>query len=191
LLNEILNILTNLKTKITFVWIPAHVNLSGNEIADQLAKAAILHTAIDLIVKFEARELYSMVDSYILNAWQTDWTQNQSLINYKTLQNTVDKNIKHTENSRSQQVLITRLWLGACGLNQHLFKIGCHADGLCVSCNIPETIEHYLIDCPHSNVAIALKRECLKLKIPLKLQTCLSVHALTKIIFQTNTRLRL
>ena len=26
---------------------------------------------------------------------------------------------------------------------------------------------------------------------PLNLQTCLSVHALTKVIFQTNTRLRL
>jgi hypothetical protein len=107
------------------------------------------------------------------------------------MQNTISRQIKHTENIRWQQVLITRLRLEACGLNQHLFKIGCLPDGLCVNCNVPETVEHYLIDCPHSNVAVALKIECTKLKIPFKLQACLTVHALTKIILKNNIRFRL
>jgi len=57
LLLEIMEILTKLETKVTFVWIPAHVNLGGNETADQLVKATLQHKKIYMNIKFEAREL--------------------------------------------------------------------------------------------------------------------------------------
>jgi ribonuclease HI len=188
LLLNILEILSKLDTSISFVWIPAHVNLSGNEIADQLAKAALLHTKIDLDIKFEARELYSMVDDYVLEAWQLDWTKNQSTNNYRTWYNTVSKVLKHNENTRPHQTLITRLRLGACGLNHHLCKIGCHDNGFCTNCNVPETVQHFLIDCPYSAVATALKTKSAELNILCHLQNCLTVPALTRIIYLNNTR---
>ena len=71
------------------------------------------------------------------------------------------------------------------------FKIGCHTDGLCDKCKVPETVEHYVTDCPHSNVAIALKLKCIDIKMPCQLKYCLREHALTKIIIENNNRLGL
>jgi len=193
LLLEIMELLTKLDTKVALVWIPAHVNLGGNEVADQLAKAALLHKNIDLNIKFEARELYNMVENYVVKAWQTDWTKNQSINtnNYRNWQRTVSKALKHNENSRQHQVLITRLRLGACGLNHHLHRIGCHDNGFCTKCNLPETVEHFLLDCPQSEIAAALKSKCLELNVACDLQNCLSVSALTRVICLNNTRSRI
>ena len=180
--------ITKLDTNITLVWIPAHVGLSGNEIADQLAKSALQHSSIDLNIKFEARELYSMVDNYVLKCWQSEWASSQSTVAYRSWHKSVSKLIKHSENNRQNQVLITRLRLGACGLNHHLCRIGCHDNGYCINCNVAETVEHFLIDCPHSAVATALKLKCAELNVVCQLQNCLSVPALTKSIYLNNTR---
>jgi len=130
-----------------------------------------------------------MVENYVMKAWQTDWTKNQSINtnNYRNWQRTVSKALKHTENSRQHQVLITRLRLGACGLNYHLHRIGCHDNGFCTNCNVPETVEHFLLNCPQSAIAAALKTKCLELKVACHLQNCLSVPALTRLIYLNNT----
>jgi len=191
LLLEIMESITKLDTNITLVWIPAHVGLIGNEIADQLAKSALQHSNIDLNIKFEARELYSMVDNYVLKCWQSEWASSQSTVAYRSWHKSVSKLIKHSENNRQNQVLITRLRLGACGLNHHLCRIGCHDNGCCTSCNVPETVEHFLLDCPLSAIAAALKTKCLELNVACDLQNCLSVSALTRVICLNNTRPRI
>ena len=188
LLTSILELLTSITIKIVLVWIPAHVNLTGNEIVDQLAKAALLNKMIDINIKFETRELYSSVEKYVLNQWQIAYNNIKTLNTYKKYNNKVSNDIKYVEPKRASQVLITRLRLGACCLNHNLYKINCHEDGLCVQCKIPENVEHFLINCPHSNVAIALKSKCLDLKLPFDLQHCLSVPALTRTICAVNTR---
>jgi len=188
LLLDIMDTITKLNSKIILVWIPAHVGLSGNEVADQLAKSALQHSKIDLNIKFEARELYSMVDNYVLKCWQSEWTSSQSTTAYRSWHKSVSNSIKHSENTRQHQVLITRLRLGACGLNHHLCRIGCHDNGYCINCNVAETVEHFLLDCPHSAVAAALKLKCAELNVVCQLQNCLSVPALTKSIYLNNTR---
>jgi len=179
--------ITKLDTNITLVWVPAHVGLSGNEVADQLAKSALQHNNIDLNIKFEARELISIVDNFVL--WQSEWASSQSTIAYRSCHKSVSKLIKHSENTRQHQVLITRLRLGACGLNHHLCRIGCHDNGCCTSCNVPETVEHFLLDCPHSAVAAALKLKCAELNAVCQLQNCLSVPALTKLTYLNRSKI--
>jgi ribonuclease HI len=188
LLVNIMQILTKLSVSVTFVWIPAHVGLSGNEVADQLAKSALLHTSIDLDIKFEARELHSMAETYALKGWQTDWNNNQSPSEYRLWHKSVSKAIKHNESTRRHQVLITRLRLGACGLNNHLCSIGCHGNGCCTDCGMSETVQHFLIECPHSAIVAALRTKCSELGVPFNLQNCLTVPALTSIVYLNNTR---
>lgn len=190
ILIDILVLLTNIERKVTLTWIPAHVNLLGNEIADKLAKSALTHNNIDIALKFEAREIYTYVEKYIVKEWQKEWDDNTKTPNlYKSMENKVSREIKHNENNRKHQVLITRLRLGACGLNGHLFKIGCHVDGSCDTCkNKTETIQHYLMECPQSNVPKALKIKCAELKLPFEIKNCLSNKILTKTIAQNNTK---
>ena len=66
------------------MWIPAHVNLTGNEIVHQLAKAALLNNNININIKFETKELYRAVEKYVLNQWQINYNKIKTLNTYKT-----------------------------------------------------------------------------------------------------------
>jgi len=67
--------------------------------------------------------------------------------------------------SRHQEVVITRLRLGKCQLNACLHQIGKHADGLCVICNKPETVSHFLIECPKNVVCFSVLAACSKVNL--------------------------
>ena len=71
-------------------------------------------------------------------------------------------------------MVITRLQLGKCKLNSYLYTINRHRDGLCSTCNVPETIEHYLLECPNSSIPNALKSVCTELSIQPILETVLN-----------------
>ncbi len=42
---------------------------------------------------------------------------------------------------------MSRLRIGHTALNHSLYKMGKHESGLCVKCDLPETVEHILIEC--------------------------------------------
>jgi len=67
--------------------------------------------------------------------------------------------------SRHQEVAITRLRLGKCQLNAYLRQIGKHPDGLCIACSKPETISHFLIECPNNVVCSAVLAACSKFNL--------------------------
>ena len=79
----------------------------------------------------------------------------------------ISNNIKYTHAARSNVVVITRLQLGKCKLHSYLYTINRHRDGLCsrLICNVPETIEHYLLECPNSPIPNAIKSVCKELSI--------------------------
>jgi len=84
--------------------------------------------------------------------------------------------------SRHQEVAITRLRLGKCQLNAYLYQIGKHADGLCVTCNKPETVSHFLIECPNNVVCSAVHAACSKFDLNPTLDVVLSDSRLLRCI---------
>jgi len=64
--------------------------------------------------------------------------------------------------SRHQEVVITRLRLGRYQLNAYLYQIGKHADDLCITCNKPEIVSHFLIECLNNVVCSAVYAACSK-----------------------------
>jgi len=152
---EINDIIVNLNQRhitIEIIWIPGHVGVAGNEAADRLAKAATTKETIDIETELSKREIYDKIDRLIDDEWQLQYDKSPTGRQYKQLEPIVSRKLKYTCNQRAKEILITRLRLGKNCLNHYLFKIKRHPTGHCDHCRVPETINHFLLDCPYSNI---------------------------------------
>jgi ribonuclease HI len=69
-LSEIFDLINKINAGITFVWVPSHLGISGNEIVDKLAQNAVKAPTVEIKVKLEIKDLKSRITKYILNKWQ-------------------------------------------------------------------------------------------------------------------------
>ena len=69
---------------------------------------------------------------------------------------------------------LTRLRLGKCCLNAYLHHIGKHPNGLCNSCNKPEIVTHFLLECPRNETCFAVLAACSGLGLSSTIDTVLS-----------------
>ena len=134
LMNEIRKMITKVtrdNKDVTFIWLPSHVNVEGNDMADFLAKENRLKIIPDILVPLELKEIYSKVDSYIMEKWQTRWENGITGREYFKIEGRVSDKTKYSHDVRSEETMITRLRLGKCYLNQYLYNLRTHASGLC------------------------------------------------------------
>ena len=183
LVNKILQLLTKIPYAITFVWIPSHIGIRGNEIVDRLANGAIASETIDLPVSLELREMYKLTEKYVCDIWQNAWSKCNTGQHYKSIEPLVSLNVKFTSSTnRRKEITITRLRLGKCRLNAYLKEISAHPDGLCENCHTAETVEHFLLHCCN-RVTVSLRNACHELNVEPTLATVLSDHRLIEVIF--------
>ena len=74
-MTQILDMIQKLKSKrltIKFCWIPSHVGIRGNEIADQRAKAALARNQTSPY-KIPYTDYIPKVKQYIKKKWQQRW----------------------------------------------------------------------------------------------------------------------
>ena len=73
LVAEVLHVYNAIRGRqLAFLWIPSHVGIHGNELADTLAKFA-LHRDVIVDVKLPFRDLRPLVTSYVTGLWRSDW----------------------------------------------------------------------------------------------------------------------
>jgi ribonuclease HI len=185
LLTEIMELVTSIQSQLTLIWVPSHVGIIGNETADKLAVAGTSLSTIDNNVQLELSEAKCQVAIYIERCWQKDWQVSNSF--YRQLVPVTSQIIKYHNKTRKKETVITRLRLGKCRLNYYLHKIGKHPDGKCSTCNVPETIEHYLLYCKNE-VTEQVKKVCIQLDIQPQLHTILNNNTILNTIFNHSDR---
>ena len=139
--------LQNKGVDISFAWIPSHVGIKGNELADKAAKSALNHSRVDIRVIPEYGSVYNIIQKIILGKWQKMWDLSEKGRFYYNLVPVVSKEVKFTDENRRKEVSITRLRFNHCLLNSTLYLMNKHDDGKCGFCMVKEDVVHFLLDC--------------------------------------------
>ena len=162
-------------------WVPSHLDIPGNNEADEMAKAALsLNDITQLPLCY--KDFRSSLKRYLYTKWQEKW-DTINTYPYKTshlypIKPVVKEWSSVNRKSREEEVILTRLRQGACIFNKkHLFKREPAPN--CVYCQtIPETpltISHVLLECPqYHNDRILIIGELQKNNLPVNLVSLLS-----------------
>ena len=147
---KIHNWLVHLFTKhkeVSFCWVPSHINIQGNELADKAAKEAAEAANDPIIFKqIPHKDYYAMIRSILLTDWQSNWNS----VNHNKLR-TVKDSIKpwtsSSNKARRIEVILTRLRIGHTLITHRHLMEGRPAP-YCEDCLVPLTVEHFLVECP-------------------------------------------
>ncbi|XP_063416806.1 uncharacterized protein LOC134699047 [Mytilus trossulus] len=133
-------------TNIIFEWIPSHVGIQGNELADFHAKQALSFQNIYIFVPLFKDDFKTLCKNLMKKMWQEEWDKEKDRALYQ-ISPKINFDIKIPKMSRYKERLIFKLRTGYIPLNKHLYKIGISDTKLCEECRVEETVEHFLLHC--------------------------------------------
>ena len=137
--------ITNQEKSVKFCWVPSHVGVSMNEIADNKAKQAIqVRQVTEKSLPFT--DFYPIIDKAIRNDWQSKWNREAQTNKLRQIKDTVAKWTTSYSKNRRWEVVLSRLRLGHSRLT-HGFLMENKPPPICQQCNTPLTIKHIFIDC--------------------------------------------
>ncbi|GFT52550.1 putative RNA-directed DNA polymerase from transposon X-element [Trichonephila clavipes] len=128
---------------IIFSWIPGHVGILGNEQADTAARSMSDHMQRPVCYQ----DLKTFTQNYIHRVWQETW--NQQILN-KLHRIHPSTSPWAALSVRRHDVRLTRLRIGHTRFTHRHLMLGENAPE-CLSCKVPYSVYHILIDCPVFN----------------------------------------
>ena len=138
--------LTNEDFDITIQWLCSHVGTPGNEKADQLANEG--HAKETTNFHLEISEINRKVRKTMTKTWhqQYDSKRDECHLGH------IKKSISHwpwatVKNSRKLETTLVRLRIGHAGLNEYLTRFKMKTDANCPTCQVPEDVKHFLLEC--------------------------------------------
>ncbi|GBN94087.1 hypothetical protein AVEN_66229-1 [Araneus ventricosus] len=143
IVSEILCLVTRLKARdceILFCWIPSHVGIHGNELADTFAKSA----STDLNHQLPYADIKKSLLIYVHSLWQESWDQ-QIHNKLHSIQQLLK--LRPVVPVRMLDVKLNRLRIGHTRLTHKYLLFGerCPA---CTTCHVNLTVHHILVECP-------------------------------------------
>ena len=123
------------------------------------------------------------ISKHIDSIWQHQWNESTKGNDYRMIEPLVSRKLKITQFNRGREVIATRLRFGKCSLNFYLNIVGKHATGYCSRCHVPETIEHFILQCPQNlELAMKLTEQCQAENIGLEITNVLKNDKTMEII---------
>ena len=128
---------------ILFCWLPSHVGIIGNEIADRKAKDSLHLNMSTFEIPFN--NFKPLINKYILSEWQKSW-DTATFNKLHAIKPVVGNNSSAIRNVRREDVVITRLRIGHTRFT-HSYILNREEQPFCIACNQHITVKHILIDC--------------------------------------------
>ena len=129
------------------------------------------------------------IKSYIINKWQYMWTNSQHGHFYWNIEPTVSWQIRYEHKNRNKEVTISRLRLGKCCVNEYLAMMKVVESDKCPECSTAvETVEHFLLQCPKSDLCKDVLTACAQLKITPNIENILTNVKIIDVIFRNISR---
>jgi ribonuclease HI len=172
--NKIIYILNTIKIYIQ--WIPAHKNITGNEIVDKIAKDG-QNNAFSTLSRISKEEKVHEIQIMTRKMWQRVWQNSVMYYNKGKYLPLIKETVAYwpwtSNNIRVIETAMARLRLGHAGLKQHLFRFNMADDDEC-ECRQVETIDHFLLECPiYTNIRNQMKTELMKLGVLINIKNIL------------------
>ncbi|KAI8761429.1 pol protein [Biomphalaria glabrata] len=141
---KLLDQITADRRDVTFIWVPSHVGIEGNEAADREAKRALNHAVSGTQIPYS--DLRQSIASATYREWQNRW---EAETHSKLRQIVADVRWRPTSKglTRRGSTTISRLRIGHTYIT-HSFVLKKEEPPLCEYCDSRLTVEHILVDCP-------------------------------------------
>ncbi|GBN26644.1 hypothetical protein AVEN_33393-1 [Araneus ventricosus] len=128
---------------ILLCWVPSHVGISGNEVADIAAEnaSAVLDNSTPL------KDFKHYINLALHSRWENHWTS-QSMNKLRSIKPVVES--WPTLNNRKADTIVTRLRVGHIRYTHRHLLMGEQAP-MCTQCNCILSVLHILSECPNFN----------------------------------------
>lgn len=127
---------------ITICWIPSHLDIEGNDLADKFAKEA---SELNTEYKVPYLDIKNLVNFKIKEKWSDTWNTLENNKMYK-IKNNVDKYTTVDRDTRKEEIILTRLRIGHTGITHNsIFKK--EFPTKCDCCNVDLNVQHILVEC--------------------------------------------
>nr|CAI5826955.1 unnamed protein product [Callosobruchus analis] len=154
----------NMEKKITFVWTPSHVEITGNEAADLAARNATQQPHAD-DVPVRTEDAKKWFKGKILAKWQYRYSRSQ--VKLLEVKDNVYPWPFNLNMKRREQVVIARLRMGHTNVtSMHLLRG--ESPPMCSICQEIITTKHILLDCPQ------YEHYRIQLNLPNNIRCCLN-----------------
>ncbi|KAL4104062.1 hypothetical protein QTP88_019375 [Uroleucon formosanum] len=149
LAQSIQNIILLTDKSIKLMWVPSHIGIPGNELADELAMKAASspdtkiypHVTYDDVIRALKTKLYTLWQ----NQWEKQSNQNNKLRQIKPLtKKWPDPPVKLT---RHEETMIARVRIGHTRIT-HSYLMRRELKPRCKTCNCELTVNHIFLECP-------------------------------------------
>ncbi|CAH2019761.1 unnamed protein product [Acanthoscelides obtectus] len=145
-ISRILNLTSSLENdhkKVRFIWVPSHVNIIGNELADAAAKQAATMPP-DEGIPTPLSDYVKHLKDTTKQAWQHKWDLYDG--HMRSVQTSIEKWTYPKQLNRRQQTVLCRLRIGHCKLTHAYLLAGDHRPQ-CLACQTDLTVQHILVEC--------------------------------------------